>query len=266
MTHDCATGMPPTHTTIMVNGYAVGVYQWGDAPRHVVLLHGITSNAMAWWRVAPVIAALGYRVTAFDMPGHGVSDLLPHHDIPSVAAHIIAVCAAIGVPCDTVIGHSWGGATALTMAQQATIHRLILIDPAVRGNPEWGQQVLPRFSEGVGQAVQATLAGLTTRLATWHPCDIHWKALALQQCRQAAVDGFFLQSGSWNIATLVAQTTAKTLCLVADETATVIPLDSQAIMRHACAQWVQIPGTDHNMYRGGYSATMPPIVAWLQGV
>jgi hypothetical protein len=87
----------------------------------------------------------------------------------------------------------------------------------------------------------------------------------LQQCRQAAVDGFFLQSGSWNIASLVAQTPAKTLCLVADARATVIPPDSQDVMRHACTQWCQIPGTDHNMYRGGYAVTMPPIVAWLKG-
>lgn len=265
MTHDCDAGMPPSHTTITVNGHAVGIYQWGNASRHVVLLHGITSNAMAWWRVAPAIAALGYRVTAIDMPGHGVSDLLTRHDIPSVAAHIRAACAAIDVPCHTIVGHSWGGATALTMAQQATVHRLILIDPAVRGNPAWGQQMLPRFSEGVGQPVHATLAGLTTKLATWHPCDIHWKALALHQCRQAAVDGFFLHSGSWNIAALVAHTSAQTFCLVADEHATVIPPDSQDVMRPACTQWLQIPGTDHNMYRGGYAVTMPPLLAWLKG-
>jgi pimeloyl-ACP methyl ester carboxylesterase len=265
MMHACDAGMPPSHTTITVNGCATGIYQWGDAPRHVVLLHGITSNAMAWWRVAPTIAALGYRVTAVDMPGHGLSDLLPRHDIPSIAAHVRAACDAVAVPCDTIVGHSWGGATALTIAQQQPVRRLILIDPAVRGNPEWGQQVLPRFSEGVGQAMHVTLAGLTTKLASWHPCDIQWKALALQQCRQAAVDGFFLQSGSWNIASLVAQTPAKTLCLVADARATVIPSDSQDVMRHACTQWCQIPDTDHNMYRGGYAVTMPPIVAWLKG-
>lgn len=261
----CDAGIPPSHTTVMVNGRRVGVYQWGTSTRHVVLLHGITSNAMAWWRVAPAIASCGYRVTAIDMPGHGVSDLLDSHDIPSIAAHVQATSRAIDVPCETVIGHSWGGATALTLAHHTPIARLGLIDPAVRVNPEWGQQVLARFSEGVGQPTHETVAGLTARLTTWHQCDIHWKALALQQCRQAAVTGFFLHSGSWNIAPLVAQVSAQTLCLVADDAATVIPADSRAIMQPACAHWYQIAGTDHNMYRGGYAVTMPPLLAWLTG-
>ena len=38
-----------------------------------MLLHGITSNAQAWWRVAPRLVGLGFRVVAFDMPGHGHS-------------------------------------------------------------------------------------------------------------------------------------------------------------------------------------------------
>ena len=262
---ECDAGMPPTHTVFSGGVHRVGVYQWGDAQRHVVLLHGITSNARAWWRVAPAIAALGYRVTAIDMPGHGVSDVIPTHAIPAIAAHIIAVCAAIGVPCDTVIGHSWGGATALTMAQQTAMTRLILIDPAVRANPTWGQQSIGRYSDGVGQPVAQTYAGLCARLPQWHPCDIHWKALALQQCRYASVAGFFLESGSWDISPLMAHTNAQTLCLVADATATVIPVECQEVMRPACTQWHQIAGTDHNMYRGGYDVVMPHIVAWLKG-
>ena len=199
------------------------------------------------------------------MPGHGVSDVLAAHDIPSIAAHIIATCAAIGVPCTNVIGHSWGGATALTMAQQTPIERLILIDPAVRANPTWGQQTIGRYSDGVGQPVSHTIAGLRSRLPQWHDCDIHWKALALQQCRYASVAGFFLESGSWNIAPLLAQTHAQTLCLVADAAATVIPEECHAVMRPACTRWVQLAGTDHNMYRGGYAVVMPYILAWLKG-
>lgn len=261
----CDAGQPPSQHTVQVNGRQVGIYQWGHGSRDAVLLHGITSNAMAWWRVAPAMAALGYRVTAIDMPGHGVSDLLDGHDIPRVAAHIHATCQAIGVPCHTVVGHSWGGATALTLAQQTAVQRMVLIDPAVRGNPTWGQQVLARFSEGVGQPIDATRDRLHATLGTWHPCDIHWKALALQQCRQAAVDGFFLQSGEWNIATLLAHLSTQTLCLVADDGATVIPHESRQLMQAACTQWIQLAGTDHNMYRGGYAVTMPPLLAWLKG-
>jgi pimeloyl-ACP methyl ester carboxylesterase len=68
--------MTPTRGQVIVNNRIVSYLRWGSGTRHAVLLHGVTSSARSWWRVAPGIASLGYCVTAFDMPGHGESNLI----------------------------------------------------------------------------------------------------------------------------------------------------------------------------------------------
>ena len=264
----CDAGMSPTHGQVIVNNRIVSYLRWGSGTAHVVLLHGVTSSARSWWRVAPGIASLGYSVTAFDMPGHGESNLIGHHDIPHIATHITAACQALDIPIHTLVGHSWGGATALVMAQSQPLQRLILIDPLIRLNPVSGAQLVAKYGEGVGHPSNETLPWLTTRNKLWHRCDVQWKAEALHQCRREAVEGLLLNSGEWDITDLFTQITTKTLCLAADEANTIIPTTSipiiqQALYQHA-GRWLQITGTDHNMYRGGFDVTMPRLIEWLK--
>jgi len=264
----CDAGMTPTRGQVIVNNRIVSYLQWGSSTRHAVLLHGVTSSARSWWRVAPGIASLGYSVTAFDMPGHGESTLIGHHDIPHIATHITATCQALDIPIHTLIGHSWGGATALVMAQSQPLQRLILIDPLIRLNPVSGAQLVAKYGEGVGHPSNETLPWLTARNKLWHRCDVQWKAEALHQCRREAVEGLLLNSGEWDITDLFTQIATKTLCLAADEANTIIPTTSipiiqQALHQHA-GRWLQIAATDHNMYRGGFDVTMPRLIEWLK--
>lgn len=264
----CDAGMTPTRGQVIVNDRIVSYLTWGSGTPHVVLLHGVTSSARSWWRVAPGIASLGYCVTAFDMPGHGESNLIGHHDIPHIATHIAAACQALDIPIQTLIGHSWGGAIALVMAQSQPLQRLILIDPLIRLNPDSGAQLVAKYGEGVGHASNETIPWLTARNKFWHRCDVQWKAEALHQCRREAVEGLLLNSGEWDITELFNQISTKTLCLAADEAATIIPPGSipiiqQALSRHA-GRWLQISATDHNMYRGGFDITMPRLIEWLK--
>ncbi len=109
---------------------------------------------------------------------------------------------------------------------------------------------------------------LTARNKQWHRCDVQWKAEALHQCRREAVEGLLLNSGEWDITPLFAQITTNTLCLVADTAATIIPAASIPTIQKALSQhtgrWVQIAGTDHNMYRGGFDVTMPRLIEWIK--
>ena len=90
--------------------------QWDGKGPDLLLLHGITSNAQAWWRVAPRLVQAGFRVTAFDMPGHGQSGETADHRIESVAQLIAQSAADLGIDRMLLIGHSWGGSVALAMA------------------------------------------------------------------------------------------------------------------------------------------------------
>jgi NAD-dependent SIR2 family protein deacetylase len=95
-----------------------------------------------------------------------------------------------------------------------------------------------------------------------------WKAEALAQCRREAVDGLFIHSGTWDLTERITTVQAPTLCLVASTAATVIPAASQLTIQQALhhngGRYVQVDGTDHNMFRGGFDLTMPHLVNWLK--
>src|SRR3954453_17098848 len=54
---------------------AVGLAQrrWGKGPRRALLLHGLGSAGIGWWRIAESLARDGYAVCAPDLRGHGIS-------------------------------------------------------------------------------------------------------------------------------------------------------------------------------------------------
>ncbi len=75
-----------------------------------MLLHGMMGSRRAGWQVVPLLVASNYRVSAVDLPGHGLS---PRDDTMTVdrAARSIAesVASECGSTPDVVMGHSYGG-------------------------------------------------------------------------------------------------------------------------------------------------------------
>lgn len=88
----------------------LAVYQWGEADKTVLLLHGWSGRGPQLGAfVAPLLEA-GYQVVAFDAPGHGQSHS-PRQDKSSsifrMHTALKAVVAKVG-PVDAVIAHSFG--------------------------------------------------------------------------------------------------------------------------------------------------------------
>lgn len=84
----------------------------GGAPT-VVLVHGYMDAAGTWDRVAPALAADGYRVLAPDMRGFGDGDRTPrgsYYHFPDYIADLSAIVDALS-PNEPValVGHSMGG-------------------------------------------------------------------------------------------------------------------------------------------------------------
>lgn len=247
--------------------------EWaGDGPP-LLLLHGITSNAMAYWQAAPALAAAGYHVFSLDMPGHGLSDMSAGHDPDSIAALAGALIDARGLRGVTLIGHSWGGATALALAggehpARAALARVVLIDPALAMSAARGREMLPNYMVGVGQPAAANEAWLRANNPTWAECDIFWKLQALAACRPAQVEGLFIGGGEWSLVERLAAVDVPLLLLVADPEHTVIQADRlaevRAQLRPELGAMQVIPGTTHNMLRGpGYADTMAALTGWL---
>lgn len=266
---ECQAGVEPRRHTLHAGRRRISALEWGGAGQPVLLLHGITSSARTWWRTGAALAQRGHHVYALDMPGHGQSDETDDHRIEALAALVSEAAAPLGLERPHLIGHSWGGAVALARALAPggeDLASLTLIDPALGMQPERGAAMLPGFLLGVGQPAEQTMPELRQRNPAWHDCDCFWKAEALQQCRLEAVQGLFLHSGDWYLVPRLAEVPVRTLLLVADPSHSVIPPDALAKAERALARRGElrhIPGTDHNMLRGGFDRTFPVLLEWL---
>ena len=115
------TKYPPSGTLITVDGLRIHADQRGRGP-DVVLIHGASGNLRDFtFGFADQIVAAGFRVTAFDRPGHGHSDDMGEAGIsPDSQARVLRAAAqTMGVNRPIVVGHSYGGAVAMAWAVQA---------------------------------------------------------------------------------------------------------------------------------------------------
>lgn len=262
----------PRRASVQTGSTRLSYLEWGSgSKRDALLLHGITSNARTWWRLAPQLVELGFRVVAFDMPGHGHSDETADHRIESVAELITHAAGGLGMERILVIGHSWGGAVGIAMAARAAtpVARLVLIDPALNLTHEAGKTRVSVFTKGIGSPVEALAPVIAQANPDWHEQDVRWKAEAMEQCRTGAVIGFFTQSGDWDLTAKLAEVKASLLLLVADPATTIIDANTRSKaerqLRPESARMVIVPNTTHNMYRGaGYEPTFALITDWLR--
>src|SRR5437868_12619301 len=87
------------------------------AGRPIVLIHGNPGSCQDWSRLYVPISSQ-YRAIAFDRPGHGHSQRPNHRDITvEVQAEMLhAALTELNIERPIVVGHSRGGALALTYA------------------------------------------------------------------------------------------------------------------------------------------------------
>ena len=88
----------------------LAVYSWGAGPA-VLLVHGWGARGTHLGKMVPPLVAAGYRVVAFDAPGHGHSSGRSA-TLPQFASAIAAVAAHVG-EIHTLVAHSFGVAMAL---------------------------------------------------------------------------------------------------------------------------------------------------------
>jgi pimeloyl-ACP methyl ester carboxylesterase len=108
-----------TLTVDTAPGVAVALDLIGDGGGvPVVLLHGLSQQRHFW---GPVVRRLNARpVAVVDQRGHGDTDLPLDSDysVSACAADVLAVLDALGWERAVVVGHSWGGSVALSVAAQ----------------------------------------------------------------------------------------------------------------------------------------------------
>ena len=116
-----------------------------DAPP-VLFLHGGGQTRASWKSSLASVAALGFRVIAYDARGHGESDWSPDGDyrLDAFASDLDSILDALGKPT-ILIGASLGGITSLLYLgerQSPWVRGLVLVDVAPRINPTGVKRIL----------------------------------------------------------------------------------------------------------------------------
>jgi magnesium chelatase accessory protein len=103
------------------------VQQLGDGPS-LLLIHGTGSSAHSWHRLAPLLAG-NFRVTAFDLPGHGFTRGEPAQGLSlgGMSGAVGALLQALSIRPLLVVGHSAGAAIAARMVLDGQFSPRLLI-------------------------------------------------------------------------------------------------------------------------------------------
>lgn len=103
---------------------------WGSGPP-VVLIHGWPLNSQMWEYQAPVLAAAGHRVIAYDRRGFGKSaQPWSGYDYDTLADDLAAVMDTLDLQVATLVGYSMGGgevARYLSRHGAARVARAVLL-------------------------------------------------------------------------------------------------------------------------------------------
>jgi pimeloyl-ACP methyl ester carboxylesterase len=197
-----ALPVPAETATVEAAGIPFFVRTWGDASATpLLLLHGVTSSSLGWWRVGPALAAAGFRVHAPDLPGHGrTGSWQGHWRINDNARDLVALADGLRVAANDhrLVGHSWGAVTAAAFPTVGLAPaKLVVVDPPVlplAGMVAMTQDPIERRYETVDEA----LAAMGAANPTWVFGDVAAKAEALTQYDEAAVGEVLIRNGDWD--------------------------------------------------------------------
>lgn len=123
---------PEVGTTIRAAGLATNVHVAGSGDP-VLLIHGSGPGVTAWanWRLTIPPLSERFRVVAADIVGFGYTERPDgiRYDLDTWTAHAIGVLDALGIERAHVIGNSFGGALALSLAirHPERVNRLVLM-------------------------------------------------------------------------------------------------------------------------------------------
>lgn len=115
-----------------VDGATIHYQEFGEAANPtLILIHGYMASTYVWKTVAPMLAGENFHVIAVDLLGFGYSDKPAQFDytIASQARMIARLMNRLGIGRATLVGSSYGGAVASTVAldDAERVEKLVLV-------------------------------------------------------------------------------------------------------------------------------------------
>ncbi len=243
----------------------------------MLLLHGITSSAQSWVRVGPELAER-YRVYALDQRGHGdsIKPARGAYSLRHTADDALAFIEALGLEHPVLIGHSWGGATAIVLASGTwsqkpvpNFSHVILEDPAHtfgHGDPEERSAF---YTKDIGRPPHELRPEIAASSPGWTEADIEGKIDALQKVTREAVVSVFSEGGQGgDLLPLLAEIAAPTLLIRADaalgSTMDAVAWERAQQYLPAHSRAVEINGATHNVHRSKFAEFMQVVNDFLR--
>lgn len=119
---------------VTVNGISLNYFQTGHGP-DLVMIHGLGANMAFWYPKVVRFLAGDFRVTIYELRGHGASDMPPSgYTTRDMVEDLRGLMDALGIGKAHLAGHSFGGSVALHMAalHPGRAATLILADAVVK--------------------------------------------------------------------------------------------------------------------------------------
>lgn len=118
---------------ISVNGAEIAFQQLGEGP-DLVFVHGLAASRAFWFVQYALPLSQHFRITLFDLRGHGYSSRpAGGYDAPTMAGDLAALLDHLQIEQCALVGHSYGGGVALdyACAHPERVSRLVLLDTKV---------------------------------------------------------------------------------------------------------------------------------------
>jgi len=239
--------------------------QWGDGDRTALLVHGIMSDSRTWRRVGPALAALGYRVVAVDLRGHGGSGPgVPEgggrgeaHDRYSPELYADDLVETLPQGVELAIGHSLGGLALAGAVERLSPRHAVYVDPAWRfARPDEGFDPVQVFIQFAERATPSLVAVLNPR---WEPTDIEIELESMAVWDRAAATALLPLAGQ---RLLPAKAAVPSLVLAADPSR-LVPAEDAALLRERGFEVRTVPGTGHSIHRDDFDGFMTALEGWI---
>ena len=264
---------PPPRYADLPSGVKLAYREWGDAGLPpMILVHGITSSSLSWWRVAERLAGR-YRVIATDNRGHGNSEAPERgYRFDDQAEDTAQLMASLGIERAVVMGHSWGGAIAVALAAGKAgglVERLVLEDPLVGLSAERAASVGDGYVAQVGLTREEALAQLPGVIRPgWTEEDAAGKLFSMVRGHKHAVRAVFDENGGSDLRPRYAELRCPTLMvLAAPALGGIVPDATLAEIKrlNPSLRVTVVDGADHNVHRTKFDQFVTTLEPFLAG-
>jgi pimeloyl-ACP methyl ester carboxylesterase len=225
---------------------------WVTEKRSIVLLHGVQSSQLTWWRLKLDLQDLGWQVHAVDMLGHGSRHAAGPGEL-TIADLAQDVLAQIPGPVNVLAGHSLGSIVAMTLVGLAPEYcdRVVVEDPPSLGGSFDPRDIADVVEESV-RVARADPAGTVVALLEENPMWSRLDAensvknrLMLDVARVARL----LRTNRWDLQALVQNCPVPVQLLAATDDSALTDPDRSVLMNRLPADHIAVLESGHTIHR-----------------